>query len=48
MVTMRSLFVTQLYEAEIADEAMLGELAHSIRTLAQDDAAGRRWSRECG
>ena len=38
---MRSLFVTQLYEAEIADEAMLGELAHSIRTLAQDDAAGR-------
>ena len=45
---MRQLFVTQLYEAEIADEALLGELAHSIRTLAQDDAAGRRWSRECG
>src|SRR4029079_18109267 len=48
MVTMRSLFVTQLYEAELADAAMLGELPHSIRTLAQDDAAGKRWSRECG
>jgi uncharacterized protein (TIGR02466 family) len=42
----RSLFVTQLYEAEIGDEALLGELAHSIRTLAQDDEAGRGWCRE--
>jgi uncharacterized protein (TIGR02466 family) len=42
----RSLFATQLYEAEIADEALLGELAHSIRTLAQDDEAGRGWSKE--
>jgi uncharacterized protein (TIGR02466 family) len=45
-MTMRQLFVTRLYEAMIADEAMLAELAHSIRTLAQDDEAGRRWSRE--
>jgi uncharacterized protein (TIGR02466 family) len=44
----RSLFVTRLYEAEIGDGALLSELAHSIRTLAQDDEAGRRWSRECG
>jgi len=42
----RSLFVTRMYEAEIADEALLGDLAHSIRTLAEDDAAGIRWSRE--
>lgn len=42
------LFVTQVYEAEIADAKLLSELAHSIRTLAQDDEAGRRWSRECG
>ena len=42
----RSLFVTKLYEAEICDEALLGELAHSIRSLAEDDEAGRRWSRE--
>ena len=42
----RSLFVTKLYEAEIADEALLGELAHSIRSLAEDDVAGQRWSEE--
>jgi uncharacterized protein (TIGR02466 family) len=42
----RSLFVTKLHEAEIADETLLGELAHSIRSLAEDDAAGQRWSEE--
>jgi uncharacterized protein (TIGR02466 family) len=42
----RSLFVTKLYEAELSDERLLGELAHSIRTLAEDDDAGRRWSSE--
>ena len=42
----RSLFVTKLYEAEIADEALLADLAHSIRSLAQDDEAGRRWSKD--
>jgi uncharacterized protein (TIGR02466 family) len=43
---MRDLFVTRLFEAEVADQRLLGELAHSIRTLADDDEAGRRWSRE--
>jgi uncharacterized protein (TIGR02466 family) len=42
----RTLFATRLYEAEIADEVVLGELAHSIRSLARDDEAGRRWSNE--
>ncbi|HKP33692.1 MAG TPA: TIGR02466 family protein [Sphingomicrobium sp.] len=42
----RSLFVTKLYEAELTDEALRAQLAHSIRTLASDDNAGRRWSRE--
>jgi len=42
----RSLFATQLYEADLPDAALLGELAHSIRTLAEDDQAGRRWSKE--
>jgi uncharacterized protein (TIGR02466 family) len=42
----RKLFATSLYEAEIGDPRLLGELAHSIRSLAQDDAAGRRWSTE--
>ena len=44
----RSLFATRLYEAMIDDQALLGDLAHSIRTLAQDDAAGQRWSRDKG
>lgn len=42
----RDLFVTKLYEAEIGDERLLGELSRSIRTLARDDAAGLRWSKE--
>jgi uncharacterized protein (TIGR02466 family) len=42
----RSLFITRLYEADLGDEALLGVLAHSIRSLAKDDEAGRRWSRE--
>jgi uncharacterized protein (TIGR02466 family) len=43
---MRSLFVTCLYEAELDDERLLADLAHSIRALAADDQAGLRWSRE--
>jgi uncharacterized protein (TIGR02466 family) len=43
---MRSIFATQLYEGEVSDERLLNELAHSIRSLAQDDEAGRRWSKE--
>ena len=42
----RNLFVTRLYQAELGDDALLGELAHSVRSLAADDHAGRRWSRE--
>src|SRR6478672_6063718 len=42
----RPLFITQLYEADLGDNALLADLAHSIRTLAQDDEAGRRWSKE--
>ena len=42
----RSLFATQLYEAELLDDGLLSELAHSIRSLAEDDQAGRRWSKE--
>jgi len=39
------LFPTLLYEAEIPPE-LLPELAHSIRSLAADDEAGKRWSSE--
>ena len=47
-MTTRALFPTLLYDAELGDPALLADLAHSIRTLAEDDAAGRRWSREHG
>lgn len=43
---MRRLFATPLYEAQIGDDALLADLAHSIRALARDDSAGRRWSSE--
>ena len=42
----RCLFKTQLYEAEIADLSLIGDLTHSIRSLSRDDGAGRRWSKE--
>ena len=40
----RTLFATPLYEAEIAKAELLANLAHSIRSFAQHDAAGRGWS----
>jgi uncharacterized protein (TIGR02466 family) len=40
----RSLFVTQLYEAEIGETDLLDRLAHSVRAFAREDNAGRRWS----
>ena len=45
---MRRLFATCLYEAMLEDQPLLDELAHSIRSLAEDDGAGKRWSREKG
>ena len=45
-MTTRSLFATQLYEARLDAPDLLADLAHSIRTLAEDDEAGRRWSSE--
>lgn len=45
-MAVRSLFPTLLYEAELGDAALLDDLAHSIRSLARDDAAGIRWSRD--
>ena len=43
---MRSLFATKLYEIELDEPDLLGELAFSIRSLAEDDGAGIGWSRE--
>lgn len=44
----RHLFPTPFYEGELADPALLAELAHSVRSLAADDSAGRRWCRDNG
>jgi uncharacterized protein (TIGR02466 family) len=44
----KSLFVTKLYEFDVADAELLADLAHSIRALSEDDEAGRRWSRDKG
>ena len=43
---MRSLFATKLYEAKLDEPELLGELAYSIRSLAEDDTAGVAWSKE--
>jgi len=45
---MRTLFATPLYEVELGQPQLLDELGHSIRSLAADDRAGIRWSREHG
>lgn len=45
-MALRPLFVTNLYEAEIADPRLLDALGHSIRTLSVDDRAGIGWSRD--
>jgi uncharacterized protein (TIGR02466 family) len=41
----RRLFPTLLYEAHI-DPQLLPDLARSIRAFAEEDSAGRRWSKE--
>ena len=47
-MAVRTLFATSLYEADLRDDTLLAELAHSIRSLARDDGAGRKWCREHG
>ena len=47
-MTVRDLFVTRLYSADVADAIDLAELAHSIRSLAADDHAGRGWCKANG
>ena len=42
----RDLFVTRLYESRIDNEALLKDLARSIRSISHDDEAGRRWCKQ--
>jgi uncharacterized protein (TIGR02466 family) len=43
---LKSLFATKLYEAQLEAPDLIEGLAHSVRMLAEDDAAGRRWCRD--
>jgi len=47
MIT-RSLFATRFYQGALGIDALLDELDHSCRTLAEDDRAGQRWSKAHG
>jgi uncharacterized protein (TIGR02466 family) len=47
-VTSRALFATRFYEGAIADGGLVEELEEACRALAQEDEAGRRWSRAHG
>lgn len=51
-MTLRPLFVTQVYEASLAQDrdfdAFNAELADACRMLAEEDEAGRRWCRSHG
>lgn len=47
-MTVRSLFATRFYEGDLDAPALVAELEESCRMLAEEDAAGRRWSRAHG
>lgn len=42
----RALFATRFYDAPLGDEALVAELEDACRALAEEDEAGRRWSRQ--
>jgi uncharacterized protein (TIGR02466 family) len=47
-MSVRSLFATRFYEGALDSPALVEELDASCRALAEEDEAGRRWSREHG
>ena len=47
-MTSRSLFATRFYEGALDDARLVEELDAACRALAEEDQAGRRWSREHG
>lgn len=47
-MTLSSLFATRLYEGRLGDADLIAELEESCRALAEQDMAGRRWSRDHG
>ncbi len=47
-MTIRTLFVTRLYEAVIDKPDLIDELDHSVHMLADEDRAGQAWSKAHG
>ncbi len=47
-MTIRSLFATRLYQSTLDDPQMVGDLDQSCRMLAEEDRAGRAWSKAQG
>ena len=47
-MTTRDLFATRFYDAPLGDAALIAELADACRDLAEQDRAGRNWSKEHG
>lgn len=47
-MTTRSLFSTPLYQADLADAALIADLERSCLMLAEEDRAGRAWSKAKG
>jgi uncharacterized protein (TIGR02466 family) len=47
-MTVRQLFTTPLYQAELGDDALLARLAAMARDLSVQDGAGRAWSKAKG
>ena len=47
-MNVRSLFATRFYDAQIQQVALIDELEDACRDLAEEDQAGRAWSREHG
>jgi uncharacterized protein (TIGR02466 family) len=45
-MTIRTLFATPFYENTLGKPDLIAELEHSCRMLAQDDKAGRKWSKD--
>jgi len=47
-MTVRTLFATPFYEGKLKNAALVAELDRSCHMLAQDDRAGRAWSKTHG
>jgi len=47
-MTIRSLFATRFYDAPLGDATLIEELDDACRELAQEDRAGRAWSKDNG